>query len=78
VRATRYAFPDPEMPGHFVRISPNGATSFAAVTIGADRRQHWITIGKVGVLPIAEACDHLVGHTKSGAQAPPDFVAPAH
>jgi hypothetical protein len=24
-RATRYAFPDPEMRGHYVRVQPSGA-----------------------------------------------------
>jgi hypothetical protein len=54
-RATRYAYPDPEMPGHYVRVHPSGAKSFVAVTIGADGKQAWITVGKVGTLTIAEA-----------------------
>jgi hypothetical protein len=54
-RDTRYAFPDPEMPGHYVRVTSNGVKTFTAVTNGQDGRQRWIAIGKAGVLSIAEA-----------------------
>jgi integrase len=54
-RAKPYAHPDPEMPGHYVRVQVSGAKSFVAVTIGADRKQHWITLGKVGTLTIDDA-----------------------
>ena len=30
-RAARYALPDPELSGHYVRVTPNGAKSFVAV-----------------------------------------------
>jgi hypothetical protein len=32
-RAGRYAFPDPELRGHYVRVQPSGAKSFVAVTL---------------------------------------------
>jgi hypothetical protein len=51
----RFAHPDPEMPGHYVRLHPSGAKSFVAVTTGADGKQKWITVGKVGTLTIGEA-----------------------
>jgi hypothetical protein len=35
-RAGRYAYPDPECRGHFVRVQPSGAKSFVAVTRGPD------------------------------------------
>jgi integrase len=54
-RAKAYAHPDPEMPGHYVRVQVSGAKSFVAITIGADRKQKWITLGKVGVLSIDDA-----------------------
>ena len=31
-RAARYAFPDPELRGHLIRIQPSGAKSYVAVT----------------------------------------------
>jgi integrase len=55
-RATRYAFPDPEMPGLYIRVQPTGGgKSYCAVTNGADGKQVWITVGKAGALKIAEA-----------------------
>ena len=30
-RAARYAFADPELRGHYVRVQPNGAKTFATV-----------------------------------------------
>jgi integrase len=41
----RYAFPDPELRGHYVRVTPNGAKSFAAVTRDPRGKQVWATIG---------------------------------
>ena len=32
-RAARYALPDPELRGHYVRVQPSGAKSFVAVTL---------------------------------------------
>jgi hypothetical protein len=31
-KPTRYAFPDPELSGHYVRVQPSGAKPFVAVT----------------------------------------------
>ena len=31
-RAGRYAFPDSQLAGHYVRVQPSGAKSFVAVT----------------------------------------------
>ena len=44
-RPKRYAYPDPELAGHYVRITPSGAKSFAAVTRSPDGKQIWTTIG---------------------------------
>jgi integrase len=41
----RYAYPDPELRGHYVRVTPTGAKSFAAVTRDPHGRQVWTTIG---------------------------------
>jgi integrase len=45
-RPQRYFHPDPEMAGHYIRVSPSGAKAFAAVA--RDPRTHkqiWATIG---------------------------------
>ena len=45
VKRNRYAFPDPELPMHYIRVQPSGAKSFVVVTRDRDNRQRWITIG---------------------------------
>ncbi len=54
-RAKRYAYPDPELAGHYVRVTPNGAKSFAAVTRSPDGKQIWTTIGATDRMTIATA-----------------------
>src|SRR5262245_35594548 len=54
-RAQRYAFPDPQLAGHFVRVQPSGARSFVAVTRNPAGKQIWTTIGDSDVISIADA-----------------------
>jgi hypothetical protein len=54
-RAARYAFPDPELRGHLIRIQPSGAKSYVAVTRGPAGKQVWATIGPVDLMGIDEA-----------------------
>ena len=54
-RAARYAFPDPQMVGHYVRVQSSGAKSFVAVARSPAGKQAWTTIGSTEVLAIAEA-----------------------
>jgi integrase len=54
-RAARYAFPDPQLASHYVRITPNGAKSYACVARNPDGKQIWTTIGDCEVMPIEEA-----------------------
>jgi integrase len=54
-RAQRYAAPDPQLTGHYVRITPNGAKSFAAVTRDPDGKQIWTTLGATDRMTIATA-----------------------
>ncbi len=53
--AKRLTMPDPEMRGHYVRITPKGAKSFVAVARDPSGKQIWATIGGADVLTIAEA-----------------------
>ena len=55
VKRKRYAFPDPELPMHYIRVTPSGAKSFVAVTRDQDNRQRWITIGSPPVYNIEGA-----------------------
>lgn len=54
-RQARYAYPDPELRGHWIRVQPSGAKSFATVTRGPDGKQVWATIGAADSMPIEEA-----------------------
>ena len=54
-RAARYAFPDPQLASHYVRVTPSGAKSYACVARNPDGKQVWTTVGDCGVMPIEEA-----------------------
>src|SRR5690242_17803434 len=51
----RYTVRDPELRGHYVRVTPNGAKSFVAVARDPYDKQVWATIGDVKLHTIAEA-----------------------
>jgi integrase len=50
-----YAQPDPQLPGHYIRVSPSGSKSFVAVTRDPNGKQVWTTIGKTHLIGIEEA-----------------------
>src|SRR6476469_181030 len=54
-RAKLYHFADPQMPGHYVRVLPSGAKSFAVITRGPDGKQVLHTIGHAHALNVEEA-----------------------
>ena len=51
----RQTLPDPELRGHYIRVTPKGAKSFVAVARDLGGKQIWTTIGGADVLTIAEA-----------------------
>jgi len=72
----RRTLPDPELRGHYVRITPKGAKSFVAVARDPDAKQIWATIGGCDVLTIAEAREkarEAIQRIKAGQ---PAFEAP--
>lgn len=55
-RPVRYAFPDPELSGHFIRVQPSGAKSYCAVARdGVTGKQVWATIAATDLISIEEA-----------------------
>lgn len=48
-------YPDPELPGHYIRVRPTGAKTFVAVARAASGKQIWHTIGPSSLYSIAEA-----------------------
>ena len=49
----RYAFADPELRGHYVRVQPSGAKAFVAVTRGPAGTQIWTTLGGADVMTVS-------------------------
>ena len=50
-----YAHPDPELPGHYIRIQPTGAKTFVAVARAPSGKQVWHTVGASTLYSINEA-----------------------
>ena len=54
-RPNRYAFPDPELRGHYVRVQPGGGKTFVTVARNPQGKQVWTNIDAADVLKIEEA-----------------------
>ena len=54
-RAARYAIPDPELRGHYVRVMPSGRSSFVAVARDPRGKQIWSTINATDAMSVADA-----------------------
>jgi integrase len=70
-KAKRYNFADPEMRGHYLRVSPDRGTpiSYAAVARDPNGKQHWATLGTVETLKIEQArelCREAIKRIKEG------------
>jgi integrase len=53
-RAHKYAFPDPQLTGHYVLVQPTGSKSFTTVA-RANGKQVWTHIGAADAMSIADA-----------------------
>lgn len=64
-RDKRYAHPDPELRGHYVRVTPTDAKSFCAVARDpVSGKQIWATIGGTDLMGIEEAREKARGAIK--------------
>jgi integrase len=75
-RRKRYAFPDPEMASHYVRVTPSGAKSFVVVVRDKDGRQRWITIGTPPAYNVAQArkrAGEIIRAIREGKGEPESF-----
>jgi integrase len=54
-RSKLYAHPDPQLPGHYIRVTPAGSKSFVAVARDPRGKQVWTTIGNATHTGIEEA-----------------------
>ena len=73
----RITLPDPELRGHYVRITPRGAKSYVAVARDPLGKQIWATIGAADVFKVEEARERareVIKRIKDGLapfEAPP-------
>jgi integrase len=56
-KGKRVAVPDPELRGHYIRITPTGVKSFWVVARDPTGKQHWRPIGSPGQVTIDQARD---------------------
>jgi integrase len=64
-----YAQPDPQLPGHYIRVSPTGSKTFVAVTRDPNGKQVWTTIGKAHLIGVDEArakAREIINRVKGG------------
>ena len=54
-RPQRYAFPDPQLTRHYVRVQPSGAKAFVVVARSPAGKQVWATVGAADAMPVEEA-----------------------
>jgi integrase len=71
LRDKRYTHPDPELPGHYVRVQPNGFKSFVVVARDPRGKQHWRVVGSPP-MKIDDARDKGRKIIRSIREAPPD------
>ena len=71
-RPQRYAYPDPELRGHYVRIQPGGAKAYTAVARSPAGKQVWTNIGATDVMDIDQArqkAREAIGRVRAGLSA---------
>lgn len=64
-----YAQPDPQLPGHYIRVSPTGSRTFVAVTRDPNGKQVWTTIGRAHLIGVEEArakAREIINRVKGG------------
>jgi integrase len=77
-RPTRYAVPDPELRGHYVRVAPTGVRTYVTVSRDPAGKQVWTTIGPADAISIEEArarARDVLTRVRAGLpafEAPPD------
>jgi integrase len=79
-RAARYAYADPELPCHYVRVQPSGAKTFCVVSRDRKGKQHWHTIGSTAVYSIDDAREKarkIIKSVRDSVAAPESFEAVA-
>jgi integrase len=71
-RPQRFTFPDPELTGHYVRVTPNGNKTFSVVARAPNGKQVWAAVGAADAMPIKEARERArvaIGRIRDGLSA---------
>jgi|AmaraimetFIIA100_FD_contig_111_614459_length_3680_multi_6_in_0_out_0_4 integrase len=71
-RAARYAHPDPELRGHWIRVQSSGSKSFWAVTRNPHGKQVWTFVGPADAMTIEAAREQarsILQRVRSGLPA---------
>jgi hypothetical protein len=70
-RAARYAVPDPELRGHWIRIQPSGSKSFWTVTRNPQGKQVWTLLGPtdMGIEQSREKARLILARVRDGLPA---------
>jgi integrase len=72
----RYFHPDPELPGHGVRVLPEGPSSFYLIARDAYHKQRWVRIGSTAKLKIEDSREQARGVSKRLKAGQPAFEPP--
>jgi integrase len=71
-KVKRYFHPDPELNGHYVRVTPSGAKTFCAVARDPHGKQRWVTVGGTDLWKIEDSRDEarqIIKRIKRGLEA---------
>jgi integrase len=78
-----YAHPDPQMPGHYIRVSPIGNKVYVAVARDPRGKQIWTTVGNAALMKIdtaREKAREVITRVKGGqrVEGPQSFESVAN
>lgn len=76
-RPARYFHPDPEMPGHGVRVYPEGPSVYYVIARDAFRKQRWVRIAATAELTIADSREQARAVIRRLKQGLEPFEPPA-
>ena len=80
VKGKRYTHPDPEMPSHYIRVTPNGVRTFVVVVRDKQGKQTWHTIGTspaYGIDAARKRAAKIIRAIREGKSEPDSFDAVA-
>jgi integrase len=78
-----YSHPDPQLPGHYIRVTPTGTKSYVAVARNPNGKQVWTTVGSAALIKIDDAREkarEIIVRVKGGqrVEGPQSFEAVAN